>query len=321
MKNNSVFIAIAWALLVLCVLPAAAQSPGLTMNLVVTPDPVWPGGPFTVNGAYTLDTPAPVTQSEAVITIRSSGQVTGLPAGCTADTTYNYGEQTTVTCSLGGLQQGTHPLFDTAGITGTMDSIGPSPISTDGSLEADYAGGSVNATASQYTGVRNSVPGDYMVIQLVSLTANVVPGGTIIYDVLYSIQASLLIDHSDAFFTLDPAINITSVGWDCMGNGDSAICGFGLGGMKGTGTGLLSAIYGGVIEGVVSPSVQPGYQLTSTVGWDGAYDGGWGYLGASNTSTITVGKPVPVPEFPGPLPEAAGLAALAGVVFLAKRRR
>ena len=321
MKHSSVFIAIAWALILLCVHQTAAQSPGLTMNLVVTPDPVWPGGAFTVNGMYTLDTPAPVTQSEAVITLRGNGQVSGMPAGCSAQTTNNYGLQTVVTCPLGGLQQGTHPLFDPAGITGTMDGLNPTPISTDGSLEADYVGGSVSATASQYTGVSSSVPGDYMVIQLVSMTANVVPGGTIIYDVLYSIQTSLLIDHSDAFFSLDPAINITSVGLDCKGSGDTATCGFGLGGMRGTGTGLLSDIYKGVIEGVVSPTVQPGYQLTSTVGWDGAYDGGWGYLDASNTSTVPVGKPVPVPEFPGPLPAAAGLAALAGVIFLAKRNR
>lgn len=320
MKHSYVFTAIAWALVLLCVHQTAAQSPGLTMNLVVSPDPVWPGGTYTVAPTYSLDTPAEVNHADAVFTISGYNAVTNLPAGCTAQTQYNYGEQTVVTCAFSGLQQGTHPLFDGPGITGKMDILTSNGLFVDGALNAEYAGGTVSGTASSYTGETSDVPGDSMAIQLVALTSQVFPGGTIIYDVLYNLQTSLLIDHSEAFFSLDPAINVTSVGVDCLGSGDSAYCGYGVGWMNG-GTGVLSGVYGGVIEGVVDPLIQPGYQLMSSVSWIGYYDGGWGGLSATSSGSTRVGDPVAVPEFPGPEPVAIGLSGLAFFVFLAKRRQ
>ena len=320
LKLLSVLTAITLALVVLCVYPTAAQSPGLSLNLVVTPNSVWPGGAYTITPTYTLDTPAAVSHADAVFTISRSPQITGIPAGCTAQHQNNGIDEIVVTCPFSGLAEGTHPLFGT-GITGTIDTIAPNDLFIEGSLNADYPGGAVSGSASTFVPVRHDVPGDAMAIRLVSMTASIVPGGKIIYDVLYTLQTNLLIDHSYAFFNLDPAVTVTSVGINCEGSGSSADCGSMMGGMHG-GTGSFSGIGFATVEGIVSPLVQPGYMLTSSVSWYGIYDGGWGGLSAANTTTtrVVAGDPVAVPEFPGPEPLALGLAGLAAVVLLAKRR-
>ena len=258
--------------------------------------------------------------ADAKIILHGNNMVNGLPAGCTK--THDYGlSEDIVTCSLAGLEQGTHPLFTDPGVTGTMDAISPHPIFIEASMDVPYEGGSVSGSDAKTLGVSGNVPGDSIQLILTALTSPIIAGGTILYDVWYDLNSALLIDHSYVTYNLDPAVTVTSVGVNCVIAGPNSVqCGSGMGGIRGGTTGWLSGIGFGGISGIIDPLVQPGYQLVSTVTFSGVYDGGWGHLNADNTTVTPLGDAVPVPEFPGPAFVVATLAGLSLLILWVRKR-
>ena len=316
MKRVTFTTAIIAALTVFCIYQAAAQSPGLSIALQATPDPIWPGGPFSVNAMYTLDTPGPVDQADATFVLNDVYRVTELPAECAVSEVE--GQREVMSCSFSGLQQGTHPLFTGNGIAGTVDPVTPSPLLVEASLDAHYPDGPVSASDSKNIGVSTSVPGDSINLVLTSMISPVIAGGTILYDVWYDLNSNLLIDHSYVTYNLDPAVTITSVGINCQIEGkNTAQCGSMEGGIQGGTSGWLSGIGFGGITGNVDSLVTPAHPLVSTVTFSGVYDGGWGTLNAENTTATPV---VPVPEFSGPSVLFLTLAGLSAVTLWVKRR-